>query len=69
MVAFDFPASPTSGQTYAPAGGPTYVYLNSVWTVLPPDSTSVIGITGGKITIGNTAPSTPAVNDVWIDTT
>ena len=26
-------------------------------------------VIGGKITIASTAPSSPAVNDVWIDTT
>lgn len=25
-MAFDFPSSPTDGQTYTPAGGPTYTY-------------------------------------------
>jgi hypothetical protein len=30
-MAFDFPASPTSGQKYQPAGGPTYTWNGSVW--------------------------------------
>jgi len=30
-MAFDFPASPTPGQIYAPAGGPTYTWNGSAW--------------------------------------
>ena len=26
-------------------------------------------VSGGHITIGTTAPSAPAINDIWIDTT
>jgi hypothetical protein len=34
-MAFDFPNSPTNGQTYTPAGGPTYTYdsAGTKWTV------------------------------------
>ena len=28
---FDFPNSPTNGQTFAPIGGPVYVYTGGVW--------------------------------------
>lgn len=31
-MAFDFPASPTDGQVFAPAGGPTYVFSGGVWS-------------------------------------
>jgi len=37
-MAFDFPISPTTGQTYAPSGGPTYYYDGAVWKVLTPGS-------------------------------
>jgi hypothetical protein len=30
---FDFPATPTEGQIFAPSGGPVYVYKAPVWTV------------------------------------
>jgi hypothetical protein len=30
-MAFDFPASPTTGQIYAPAGGPQYVFDGQKW--------------------------------------
>jgi hypothetical protein len=33
MPAFDFPASPSDGTEYAPAGGPIYVYQSPVWKV------------------------------------
>lgn len=39
-MAFDFPATPTEGQVYAPAGGPVYVYQAPVWKALPPGSTA-----------------------------
>jgi hypothetical protein len=29
-MAFDFPNSPTEGMTFAPAGGPEYIYKNGV---------------------------------------
>jgi hypothetical protein len=31
-MAFDFPASPTLGQQFTPAGGPTYTYNGYGWT-------------------------------------
>src|SRR4029079_8241351 len=30
MAAFDFPSSPSNGQTYAPTGGPTYTYSSAI---------------------------------------
>ena len=33
---FDFPASPTSGQTFTPSGGPTYVWNGYAWDVVGP---------------------------------
>ena len=41
----------------APSDGHLYARKNTAWAVLP------------NITVANVAPSTPAVNDVWIDTT
>jgi hypothetical protein len=34
MAAFDFPSSPTVGQTYTPAGGPTYAWNGVSWNVV-----------------------------------
>lgn len=34
-MAFDFPASPVLNQTYAPAGGPTYVWNGVGWRANP----------------------------------
>jgi hypothetical protein len=37
-MAFDFPANPTNGQVFSPAGGPVYVFQDGVWLVntIPP---------------------------------
>jgi hypothetical protein len=32
-MAFDFPASPTVGQVYTPAGGPSYIWDGTAWTL------------------------------------
>jgi hypothetical protein len=70
-LAFNFPNSPVDGTVYTPVGGPTYTYSGGVWNL----TGSVVGflvpdeVVGGMITIASTAPSSPAVNDVWIDTT
>jgi hypothetical protein len=40
-----------------PTDGKLYARKNTAWNALP------------NITVGNVAPSSPAVNDVWIDTT
>ena len=34
-MSFNFPASPSEGQEYAPAGGPVYVYEAPRWTLKP----------------------------------
>jgi hypothetical protein len=41
----------------APANGVLYARKNTAWAAIP------------NITVASTAPSSPAVNDVWIDTT
>jgi hypothetical protein len=33
-VAFDFPASPSNGQTFTPPGGPTYTWNGVGWTIV-----------------------------------
>jgi Collagen triple helix repeat (20 copies) len=69
------PASPVIGQTWWESDtGNSFIYYNdgntTQWVpthvgALPSGG----GVTGGHITISSTAPSSPAVNDVWIDTT
>jgi hypothetical protein len=34
-MAFDFPNSPTSGDTFTPTGGPTYIFQNGAWLIAP----------------------------------
>lgn len=54
---FDFPNSPTLGQTYTPSGGPTYVWNNTAWVVLSPGSsysTTIFTATAGQTTFSTT---------------
>jgi hypothetical protein len=53
MMAFDFPSSPTTGQTYSISGGPTYVYNGTAWVVLTPGNQfnrTVFTATAGQTT-------------------
>ena len=52
-MAFDFPSSPTTGQTYSISGGPTYVYNGTAWVVLTPGNQfnrTVFTATAGQTT-------------------
>ena len=52
-MAFDFPSSPTTGQTYSVTGGPTYVYNGTAWQVLTPGNQfnrTVFTATAGQTT-------------------
>jgi hypothetical protein len=49
----------------APNDGTLYGRQSVAWVAALPAA----NLTGGKITIGTSAPSSPSVNDVWIDTT
>lgn len=52
-MAFDFPSSPTTGQTYSISGGPTYVYNGTAWQVLTPGNQfnrTVFTATAGQTT-------------------
>lgn len=56
-MAFDFPNSPTLGQTYTPTGGPTYVWNGTAWVVLSPGSsyaTTIFTATAGQTTFSTT---------------
>ena len=57
-MAFDFPASPTNGQTFTPAGGATYIWNGTVW-LLSPDMTRT-----GVITSDSPPPS-PIPGQLW----
>ena len=61
------------GPVTLPAANPTAAreaahkkYVDDTVAAIPAAPDEVVG---GKITIASTAPSSPAVNDVWIDTT
>lgn len=52
-MAFDFPSSPTTGQTYSVTGGPTYIYNGTAWVVLTPGNQfnrTVFTATAGQTT-------------------
>lgn len=47
----------------APVDGKMYARVNSAWVEVPDE------VVSAKITVGPSAPVSPAINDVWIDTT
>lgn len=58
-MAFDFPASPTDGQTFTPAGGPTYVFQSPVW--------KIVGAIGAPVSLSmvDAPPSSPSHGQMW----
>lgn len=61
MSGFNFPNSPTDGQTFTPiTGGHTYVFGAGVWKVV----TGTV-IANATISISDTAPTTPDVGQLW----
>lgn len=75
-MAFDFPATPTEGQVYAPAGGPVYVYQSPVWKALPPGSTATADrrnrIVNGAMQVSQQNGNSPGGNtwyaaDQWLN--
>jgi hypothetical protein len=44
-MAFDFPASPSEGQIFSPAGGPSYVFNSPVWRAVGQGQIAVISDT------------------------
>jgi hypothetical protein len=61
-LAFDFPSSPTDGQQFTPAGGPTYVYktANGAWRLKT-------GSGAAATSISDNPPSTPTVGQLWYE--
>jgi hypothetical protein len=60
LMAYDFPASPTSGQTYTPSGGPTYTWDGTVWKTAS---------TGAPVIVysADTPPGTPVIGTLWFN--
>jgi len=56
-MSFDFPASPTTGTLYQPAGGPTYRWSGSVWAVVAAQFQGAMA--------SDTAPSNPVPGQLW----
>jgi hypothetical protein len=54
-MAFDFPAAPTEGQTYAPPGGPTYIFHSPVWQMVPQSPIAYVATAEAKNRIVNGA--------------
>src|SRR6478609_8495561 len=63
-MAWDFPASPTEGAVYTPAGGPTYTYTSGIWRVLPTPQTAL-----SSKSIGDTPPLNPIHGQSWWNST
>lgn len=63
-MAFDFPASPTDGQTYKPAGGPEYMWSASAgaWQILTIASAGV-----AYVYIGDNPPANPSHGQLWVE--
>jgi len=59
-MAFDFPASPTEGAVYTPAGGPTYTYSGGIWRTLPPATSAL-----SSKSISDTPPLNPIHGQSW----
>lgn len=56
-MALDFPASPTTGQTYSPGTGMTWQYDGTKWVTAG----------GASVTIGATPPVSPPTGTMWWD--
>jgi len=57
-MAFDFPASPAEGQTFAAPGGPTYVFNSPVWRAVGQGQIAIIS---------DTPPPSPANGALWYE--
>ena len=55
---FDFPASPSEGAIYTPAGGPSYVYNAPRWVVQG-------AVSGAATAVGPTPPASPTDGQLW----
>jgi len=56
-MAFDFPASPTTGTLYQPAGGPTYRWNGTVWAVVAAQFQGAMP--------SDAAPANPVPGQLW----
>ena len=56
-MAFDFPASPTVGQTFTPAAGVTYTWNGYSWAFANP-----------TVIMQDTPPTSPAQGTLWLET-
>src|SRR6478736_3861135 len=60
LMPWDFPASPSEGATYTPAGGPTYTYTSGVWRLMPPASSAL-----STANVSDTPPANPVQGQIW----
>jgi parallel beta-helix repeat protein len=58
-MSFNFPNSPTLAQTFAPAGGPTYVWDGSAWRAIGPAAGPA------TVLVSDTPPPNPGSNQLW----
>ena len=59
----DFPNSPTVGQEYT-FGGKVYRWSGTYWQVT---NTAPEAVGGSPITVSETAPASPTLNQLWLD--
>ena len=73
-MAFDFPSSPTDGQTFTAPTGYVYVFATPVWKLQSSGMAGPIGPTGPAgpaqfVSISDTAPGSPTIGQMWWNST
>ena len=61
-MGYNFPNTPSTGQTYTPSGGPTYTWDGTAWKAI----SQGVPVT---VYVSDTAPPSPAVGQLWWNST
>lgn len=65
MTAIDFPNSPSVNDVFT-FGSKSWKWTGTVWSLVASSVTDAGTIGGKAITVSSSAPSTPNINDIWI---